>query len=387
MIPRAIDWGREQLETLEYLAVNEPLMFIGILISVIVLSIILYFLYKRLTRTRSDKLQYILSSHPKVTILMHENPDPDAMASALGTKRLADEVDTKVNIRYAGRIGHHENRAFRAVLDLKFESIESANEIDEDEEVIVVDHQSPRGFDGCETINPIAVIDHHEDRYTGDSPYVHIEPNIGSCSTLITEYFSEQGLTFHSDDEDDGNPDINPTLATALYYGIMTDTTNLTQNVNERDYKAAMTLYRSVDSEKLHRISTPKIDGESLEVKANAIYSKEIEGSFSVSDVGEVTNPDSIPQAADELVRQEGISAVVVMGEYNDVIRFSGRAYDDRVHMGAALETAIDDIEGAGAGGHTKMGGGQITKEQLTENGITKDELKERFFRVLKGEH
>lgn len=385
MISNAIDWGRRQIETLRNLAVNEPLVFIGLVISVIVFSIILYFLYRKLTRTRSDKLQYILSSHPKITVLMHENPDPDAMASALGVHRLADEVDTMVNLRYAGRIGHHENRAFRAVLDLNFDRIESADEIDKNEEVIVVDHQSPRGFDGCETINPIAIIDHHEDRYTGDSAYIHIEPDIGSCSTLITEYFKEQNLSFH-EEKQGKNPDINSTLATALYYGIMTDTTNLTQNVDKRDYEAAMKLYRIVDSEKLHRISTPKIDGESLEVKANAIYSKEIEGSFSVSDVGEVSNPDSIPQAADELVRQEGISAVVVMGEYENVIRFSGRAYDDRVHMGAALETAIDDIKGAGAGGHTKMGGGQITKEQLSDNGLTKEELKQRFFRVLKGE-
>ena len=372
--------GRRASNASQWMVTNAESVAAGVVI-VVLLTVGGYYFYKWYTRTLSDDLLDVLQDRSSVTVLMHENPDPDAMACALGIQRLAAVEDCDTRLCYPGGIRHHENRAFRAVLDLSFEEIDSADEINH--EVLVVDHQQPRGFDGAEKVSPFAIVDHHQDTYTDEVEFGHIEPEIGACATLVAEYLQQQGLSFTSKAD---NPDVPPYITTGLLYGIMSDTQNLTQSVTERDYKAAMSLYPGADEDRLHRISSPKIDAEALEARANAVYSREVDGSFAVSDIDEVSNPDAIPQAADELVQLEGVSAVIVFAECGDVFRFSGRAYDDRVHMGAGLRSAFENIDGANAGGHSRMGGGQISKEALSEAGITKADVEERLFEAMKGE-
>lgn len=340
-------------------------------------------LYINYIRRKSTEFLKNIEDEEEISVLIHSNPDPDAMATALGVKRLAKKVNTEVTIHYPGWIKHHENRAFRAVLDLTFDHITEADDIDNDY-LVVVDHQEPRGFDGAEELEPDSVIDHHDSTYTGDAEFVHIEPDIGSCSTLIVEYMDQQNISFKSSKN---NPDVTEQLATGLYYGIKTDTADFSREVSNRDYKAAQLLYQRVNTEELFRIANPKIDAETFEVKSEAFHTREVEGPFAISHVGEVQNSDTIPQAADELSRLEGISAVIVMGFDKDVLRLSGRTYDARVHMGSALEHALSDMEGANAGGHSQMGGGQIPREYLDENDVSIGDIKEILFDTLNGNY
>ena len=106
--------------------------------------------------------------------------------------------------------------------------------------------------------------------------------------------------------------------------------------------------------------------------------------------VGEITDADTIPQSADELVRLEGISAVVVMGERDGVLHLSGRSRDDRVHMGEALESAVADVPMASAGGHARMGGGQLSIDHMEgigpSDGMNVPEFSQRLFECLRGD-
>ncbi len=81
---------------------------------------------------------------------------------------------------------------------------------------------------------------------------------------------------------------------------------------------------------------------------------------YAFSEVGEVSNTDTIPQAADELETLEGVSAVVIVGEKEGTMRIAGRSRDDRVHIGRAIEAVVDDIPMAEGGGHARMGGGKV---------------------------
>lgn len=365
----------------------EPGLSIFIILFSIVTLVLLYqladWIYIHYIRKKSTEFLHNIRDKDEISVLIHSNPDPDAMATALGVERLAKEVDTEVTIHYPGWIKHHENRAFRAVLDLTFDHIESAEEIGNDY-LVVVDHQEPRGFEAAETLEPDAVIDHHDSTYTGDADFVHIESNIGSCSTLLVEYMDEHGLSFKSNKS---NPDISENLATGLYYGIKTDTSDFSREVSDRDYSAAKRLYQRVNTDELFKIANPKIDAETFEVKSEAFHTRDVEGPFAISHVGDVENSDTIPQAADELSRLEGISAVVVMGFDNEILRLSGRTYDSRVHMGSALEHALSGIETASAGGHSRMGGGQIDKDYFEEADLSIGDLKEDLFDALKGNY
>jgi len=126
-------------------------------------------------------------------------------------------------------------------------------------------------------------------------------------------------------------------------------------------------------------------------VKARAIAGRRVEGSFAVADVGGVNNVDAIPQAADELIQLEGVSAVVVIGEREGTVHLSGRSRDDRVHMGNAIGAVLDGVDSGNGGGHSRMGGGAIeptvdpTGEQDPDT-VDRDALADGLFRAMAGD-
>ena len=345
-------------------------------------------LYRRLRRSPGERFQYALSRTDAVTVLMHPNPDPDAMATALGVAHLARRAGAEPTIQYAGQIRHQENRAFRTVLDLEAEAIEEAAELAPGA-LVLVDHNEARGFSGAAGVRPYAVVDHHPGEGTG-SAFTDVRTDYGACASLIAEYFDELGLE-PGDPEADADGDTIPSaIATGLLYGILSDTNHLTRGCAGADFQAASFLYPGVDEESLDRIANPQVDAEVLDVQSRAIAEREVRAPYAISDVGEISNADTIPQAADELVQLEGVSAVVVLGQRDGTIHLSGRSRDDRVHMGNALAATVDDIPMSSAGGHARMGGGQISAEHLDGlgpgDGVSREELRERLFDAMAGD-
>ena len=341
--------GQDALETVR----QQPELLAAVVIAVLaVLGAVALFRYLR--RTPGDRFVRALAERERVAILMHPNPDPDAMASAMAVAEFADQVGTDAAVHYAGQIRHPENRAFQTVLDCDFARIERANEIG-GAPVVLVDHNEPRGFEGAEFIDPYAVVDHHPGNGAGTA-FTDVRPDRGSCSSILTEYLRDRGW---SNDENADGLSVPPRLATALLYGIQSDTTSFTRGCTHAEFDAAAYLFQAADSDDLNRIANPPIDEESLDVKATAINRRVRNGSFLVSDVGTVSNLDALPPAAEELVRLEGISVAVVIGEHDGEIHLTGRSQDDRVHMGKTLQATMDVVRDASAGGHARMGGAQ----------------------------
>jgi len=322
---------------------------------------------------------------------MHPNPDPDAMAAAIGVACLAEQVDTRAVIQFPGQIRHQENRAFRTVLDVDLDRIESRADLAADR-VVLVDHNEPRGFAGAEGVDPYAVIDHHPGDGTGTA-FTDVRPEYGACASLIAEYAEQLDATVVSPGETDGEAatvSIPSRVATGLVYGIQTDTNNLTRGCSRADFDAAAFCYPGIDEDRLDRIANPQVAEEVLLLKARAIQEKEVRGSFAVCDLGDIENVDAIPQAADELMHLEGITAVVVFGEADGTLNLSGRSRDDRVHMGETIGSVTESIPMADGGGHARMGGGQISIDHMRgigpSNGLTCDDLTERLFAAMAGE-
>jgi len=300
-----------------------------------------------------------------------------------------------VSLLYSGEIRRPENRAFQTVLDLDFDRIESVDDVDA-EAVVLVDHNRARGFPGAEQINPVAVVDHHPGDGEGDR-FTDVRTDYGACSTILASYFNELEFEF-TESQTNGEIDIEtapaetiPTaLATGMMYGIQSDTRSLTNGCTSSDFAAAAFLYDGMDGDLLNRIANPQVDAEVLEVKARAINDRSVRNAFAVADVGEVSNADAIPQAADELSQLEGVTAVVVMGQKDDTLHLSGRSRDDRVHMGKTLRAVVDEIPMANAGGHARMGGGQLSVEHMEGlgpgDGLDREEFVDRLFDAMAGE-
>jgi nanoRNase/pAp phosphatase (c-di-AMP/oligoRNAs hydrolase) len=355
-----------------------------------VLAVLALLALLRYRRPAGVRFKEALADRERVAVLMHPNPDPDSMAAAIGVARLAEQVGCEPTIQFAGQIRHQENRAFRTVLDLELERIEHVSELAA-EAVVLVDHNEPRGFDGATGVLPFAVVDHHPGDGTGEE-FTDVRTDYGATASIIAEYFEDIGGKPVPPDVHESEIDAKYTLpsreCTGLLYGILADTHRLTSGAAAADFGAASFLYGGVDEDSLDRIANPQVSAETLEVKARAIAGRQVQGSFAVSDIGTLSNADAIPQAAEELITLEGVTAVVVIGEQEDTgtVHLSGRSRDDRVHMGRALGHAVEDISHGSAGGHARMGGGQIEPNGSDEDAFSRDRLTEVTFESLGGD-
>ena len=351
------------------------------LLAVVVLGALALLRYRRPAGVRFKEA---LADRDQVAVLMHPDPDPDAMAAAIGVARLAEQVGCASTLQFTGQVRHQENRAFRNVLDLDIEAIDHVSELAA-EAVVLVDHNQPRGFEGASGVLPFAVVDHHPGEGTGEE-FTDVRTDYGASASILAEYFDDIGGKPVPPDVHESEVDARFTLpsreCTGLLYGILADTDHLTSGASSPDFSAAASLAPGVDEDALDRIAHPQVSGETLDVKARAIAGRQVEGSFAVSDVGTLSNADAIPQAADELITLEGITAVVVVGERDDTVHLSGRSRDDRVHMGRALGNAVEGIPDASAGGHARMGGGQLPVDEEA----SREALIETIFDSLEGD-
>lgn len=387
--------GGPQADAAAAYASENPLLVAGMAVVFLAFLGAGVWLRRYLGRTPAERLRRVLADYERIAVLMHPNPDPDAMASALAVNQLVAGTDTSASLLYSGEIRRPENRAFQTVLDLDFDRIETIEDIDAGP-VVLVDHNTARGFPGAEEVDPVAVIDHHPGNGTGEG-FTDVRSDYGACATIFASYFDQLEFEF-SDTQGNGSLDIDAasadtvpcSLATALMYGIQSDTRSLTNGCQSEDFAAAAFLYAGMDNDLLNRIANPQVDAEMLDVKSRAVKNREVRAPYAFSDVGDVSNTDAIPQAADELETLEGVSAVVVVGEKEGTMRIAGRSRDDRVHIGRSIEVVVDDIPMAEGGGHARMGGGKVPVEHMAGlgpgNGLSREDFRERVFDAMSGE-
>ncbi|RLM59612.1 bifunctional oligoribonuclease/PAP phosphatase NrnA [Halobellus sp. Atlit-31R] len=384
--------GSALIDRARDLLVDYPAVAVAVVVGAVAVGLGLYVI-RRFQRPMGTRFLEQLSSLDEVAVLLHPNPDPDAMATGIGVASLAEQVDTDATVQYAGQVRHQENRAFQTVLDIDIDRITHVSDVAA-EHVVLVDHNRPRGFAGADSILPFAIVDHHPGDGTGEE-FTDVRTDYGAASSIVAEYFEDVGAqpvppAKHASEV--GSAYTVPSkVATGLLYGILTDTKRLTAGCSVADFTAAGFLYPGVDEDRLDRIANPEVSTEVLELKARAIAGRDVRGPFAVSDVGRITNPDAVPQAADELVQLEGVTAVVVLGERDGTIHLSGRSRDDRVHMGRTLGSVVSDLKSASAGGHARMGGGQIVLhggELQTAVGETmpREALCDRLFESMSGD-
>ena len=381
--------GRLVQLTRETFGVGPGVLAAAVGVGLVIVAV--FVLARRLRQPPGARLQAVLADADEVAVLLHPDPDADAMAAGVGVAQIADWVGTETTIQYSGEIRRQENRAFRTVLDVELECIDHVTDLAA-EAVVLVDHNEPRGFTGADGVLPTAIVDHHPGDGSGEA-FTDVRTDYGAAASIVAEYFQNLGATPVPPDRHDSevsDPALPTWIATGLLYGILSDTNRLTRGASDEDFAAAGYLSPGVDEDLLSRIADPDVSTETLEVKARAIAGRDIRGSYAVSDVGSVSNGDTIPEAADELVGLEGVSAVVVVGDKDGTIHLSGRSRDDRVHMGRALDAAVGDIENASAGGHARMGGGRVppavqadgTREVTAPRG---EQLKTRLFDAMDG--
>ncbi|MFB6109009.1 MAG: bifunctional oligoribonuclease/PAP phosphatase NrnA [Haloplanus sp.] len=329
---------------------------------------------------RVGKLLSVLRSvDGPLAVVMHDNPDPDAIASAIALSRIARSVGVESDPCYFGDISHQENRALVNVLDLELRNVESPADLEEYAGVALVDHSRPGVNDRLDEDTPVdVVIDHHPPRAPVEARFLDLRHDVGATSTLLAEYL----------DRLDIDPDRE--VATSLLYGIWIDTRYFTREAVESDFEAAAFLYPYVDESVLERVESPSMSPDVLETLARAIRNRDVRGDVLTTGVGEIHDRDALAQAADKLLDMEGVDIVVVYGFVEDTIYVSGRARGSAVDLGEVFRDALAPI--GSAGGHADMAGAQIplgilgaVDEDSTDSlaRIVDEIIAERVFEVL----
>jgi len=312
----------------------------------------------------------------RLAIVMHNNPDPDAISGAMALKEIANKVGVESKILYHGRIGHQENKAFVNLLGIDLERMDeydlsSYTHIALFEGAIPgVNNQLPQG-----TEISIA-IDHHPvniDDVKAD--FIDIQPELGASATIMAIYLKDLQIK------------ISGELATALLYGIRVDTDEFKKNATPLDLSAAAFLYPQVDHEILSQIETPSMSIETLDIMGHAIKNRLVKGSYLISNVGNIRDRDALPQAADYLLNLEGVTTTVIFGLTDESIYLSGRSKDVRVNVGEVMREAFGETYGGGhatsAGAHIPLGVFSGTKDKQTLMKLTEEAVVSKLFDVM----
>ncbi len=327
--------------------------------------------------------QQLESIDGRLAVMMHDNPDPDAIASAVALVDIAESIGVDADACYYGDISHQENRAMVNLLNLSIRNLEPEDPLEEYEAFALIDHSRPGVNDQLPPeLHVDIVIDHHPPRGPVPAEFVDLREHVGATSSVITEYLDRFGVRFEQ------------ATATALLYGIRIDTNDFTREASAADFDAAAMLYPHVDTAVLKQIEQPTIEGETLETIARAIKNREQRGTVAAASVGQISDRDALPQAADQLLAMESIETTLVFGFMDEMVFVSARSRDPTVDLGETLRDAFDQI--GSAGGHADMAGAQLEIGILASAddddevnsivGVVEEVITNRFFEAIRSQ-
>jgi nanoRNase/pAp phosphatase (c-di-AMP/oligoRNAs hydrolase) len=297
---------------------------------------------------RLDRLFEAIRGATSALILPHNDPDPDAIASALALRHLlAEEVGVEGHITYRGIIGRAENKALVRYLGYPLRRLAGAD-LRQPVPIALVDTQPGAGNNALPPKSTAAIVlDHHPWREgTAAAIFADVRSDVGATSTILTEYLRAAGI------------EPGPALATALFYGIKTDTMGLSRSTSPADVAAYFYLQPRIDVEALAEIEQAQVPAEYFRKLNTTLHAAHVYDGVVISYMGSMTHPDLTAEMADILLRLKGTQWVVCTGIYNDDLILAVRTRSRRGGAERLVQAIVGD-QGT-AGGHGTMAGGRV---------------------------
>ncbi len=320
---------------------------------------------------RMERLREVAGKGP-VLILTHDNPDPDALASgkALATLfKKAWEIPSR--LVYSGLVARAENHVMLNRLTPEWEHHEAFPDLNQFSAIAQVDTQPGAGNNRLNTIQPAhIVIDHHHPiRETIDAvPYADIRTDIGATATMLYQYLAVAGI----------QPD--PQLATAMFYGLKTDTRGLSRGVSPADEVAFVRLLHLLDQRELSRVELASLNREYFRAFNRGLHASRVYGQTVISHLGMMEQPDFTAEIADVLIRLEHVHAALCLGQHRETLHVSLRTEPIGQDAGLIIQQVISPP--GKAGGHGTMAGGQIPLAGQSLEQLSKT-IERRFLDVM----
>jgi nanoRNase/pAp phosphatase (c-di-AMP/oligoRNAs hydrolase) len=298
-------------------------------------------------RERLELMRKAVGDAGRILILPHNDPDPDAIASAVALRSLlAEELGAESCIAYMGIIGRAENKALVRYLDHPLQPLTNSD-LCGAVPIALVDTQPGAGNNALPPDSSVAiVIDHHPRREAAAALFVDLRPDVGATSTILTEYLQAAGL------------EPAPSLATALFYGIKTDTQGLSRGAGPDDAAAYFYLQPRIDVQALVEIEHAQVPAAYFQSFDSALRSVRVHDGIVTAYLGRMDYPDLAAEMADILSRLQQSTWVICMGARQGVLYLAVRTRCLEVGAGQLVQDVVG--RDGSAGGHGPMAGGQV---------------------------
>lgn len=299
-----------------------------------------------------------LEHYNKITIQCHDNPDADSLASGYGLYCYFRSKDKDVRLVYSGRTQIQKSNLTLMVdklkLPVEYVRPDESDDIPVEGLLITVDCQYGSGNVTGLTSKDVAIIDHHQVEKKATSLSI-IQPNLGSCATLVWKLLREENFDIESD----------AYLPTALYYGLYTDTNQFSELYNPLDMDMREAL--NVDKGLINLFRNSNLSLKELEIAGIAMirYSYNDDYEFAVIKA-QPCDPNILGLISDFLLQVDAIKTCVVFNEVTDGYKFSVRSCIKEVNASELAAFLAQDI-GSG-GGHYEKAGGFISLWRYEEN-------------------
>jgi nanoRNase/pAp phosphatase (c-di-AMP/oligoRNAs hydrolase) len=320
---------------------------------------------------RLERLFAAVDGANRALILPHNDPDPDAIASAIALRHLlAERLGTEGHIAYKGIIGRAENRALVRYLGYPLQRL-TGSDLRQSAPVALVDTQPGAGNNALPpTYTAAIVIDHHPWRQaTAAAHFADVRSDVGATSTILMEYLQAADI------------EPPPPLATALFYGIKTDTMGLGRGASQADVAAYFYLQPRIDIGALVEIERAQVSADYFQKLDTALHETRVYDSVVISYMGLMHRPDMAAEMADLLLRLEGTQWVICIGAYKGDLILAVRTRNPRGGAGNLAQEIVGD-QGT-AGGHGTMAGGQIALRSQEPDQMAR-QLSQRALEYLK---
>ncbi|MFH1724948.1 MAG: DHH family phosphoesterase [Elusimicrobiota bacterium] len=279
-------------------------------------------------------------------ILTHDHPDPDGIASAWALAHLVHaRCGARTRIAYGGVIGRRENRMMVKSLAIPAHPLRKSDL--ECSWTAVVDSQPPfKNNRFPANRHPDILIDHHPRSARTQADFLLIDKTVGATSTILVEMLAAAGTR------------VPTRLATALVYGIGSETQNLGREAGPRDVSAYLAILPKANAKVLWRIVNPPRPTSFFQTIARGIRNAFICRRTIGVHLRELPNPDRVALMADFLLSHERMRWSIVTGRYNGRLHVSVRTNNPSEDAGRLLGELLGGRHRGG--GHRTMAGGSV---------------------------
>lgn len=292
----------------------------------------------------------------KDQVLITIDPDPDSIGAALAVKRLLWHKVQSTTIGLIRPMKRLNNLTLVRLLKLPLIVLDKTRLEEHAKNVtkcIIVDGQ-PSHNELFSQFKYAAIIDHHPPATPTAAPFIDIRPEYGATSTILTEYVRAAKI----------KP--SASLATALLYGIKTDTRNFERHTIDKDIEAFRYLYELANHNILTKVEISDLSLRDLKYFEKAIDRKHVIKDRIYTHLDEVPTADILVMVAEFFLKVHDISWSVISGihDHNLIVIIRNDGY--RKDAGKAIERAFKNLD-CSAGGHKAMARAEIPIENLVE--------------------